>query len=236
MYGLETPASDNDIRGCYVHTDLDKAIGLLRYDHQDKRADGDDEFYFEVRHFLNLTRKGNSQCLELLFNDKWLENSAEWQLIVKNRNLLLDSNTIYRCLKGYAQGELRLANGLRAGKIGGKRNEQVKLYNYSPKNFVNLFRILWLGQMFFQHGAFPVNVMSFNPVFGQNLLDVKTNPQNYKVSELNAWAMKLETSLDHAFENRTQHFQFNADVANELCCRLYAPIIESLNKNLKLNL
>jgi predicted nucleotidyltransferase len=235
-YGLSTLASDKDVRGVFLNTELNKVIGLDRFEHQDLKAGGADEFYFELRHFLCLLRATNTNVLELLFNDKWLFVSNEWLKVQENRFLFLDSEKMYKSLKGYMHGEKRLANGERTGKLGGKRRAAIEKFGFSPKNFVQLLRLAWAGTTFFKHGYFPVDVHFENPDFAAELLDIKLRPEDYQREKLNLLVDRWEQTLDKAFNERTVDYTFNSDAANELCCRLYGPIVANLSSNLKLNL
>lgn len=222
-YGLNTPASDKDVRGIFMHTDMSYIIGLNRHEHQENIAEGADEKFKEVRHFLGLLRKANTEALEALFlNPKdTVSFEPEMQMIWAKRGKLLDSAKLFSCLMGYMQGELRLANGERTGKLGGKRKAQIDEYGFSPKNFVNLFRLAWCGARFFEEGLFPVNVAKYNPAFGEWLLEIKTQPKLYTKERLNAEAALLESELKAAFETRRHTYVFDLNAANRLCLDIY---------------
>jgi hypothetical protein len=228
-YGLNTPASDTDYRGVFIHTEVSKIVGLDRYEHQDIKAGGADEFYSELRHFLNSCRKCNTQALELLYNDNWLEVTDDWKLIQEFRSSLLDTEGMYKCLKGYIFGERRLFNGERVGEAGGKRREAIEKYGFSPKNWVQLIRLSWAGIEFFKTGIFPVNVKEHNPELAEVLLEVKTNPENYSKDYLLRFVDQWETLLNFAFDNRdkSKDFKFDSKVANNICLMLYKKPLEN---------
>ena len=92
--------------------------------------------------------------------------------VFADRQSFIDTDNMFKCLRGYMQSELRLANGERTGQLGGKRKAQLDKYGFSPKNFVQLFRLAHAGVTLFQEGYFPVNVMPF--VFGEMLFKLKT--------------------------------------------------------------
>lgn len=222
-YGLATPTSDKDVRGIFMHTDMSYVIGLNRHEHQENIAEGADEKFKEVRHFLCLLRKANTEALEALFlNPKdAISFEPEMQMIWSKREKLLDSAKLFSCLMGYMQGELRLANGERTGKLGGKRKAQIDKYNFSPKNFCNLFRLAWCGTRFFERGYFPVNVMKEDESFGKLLLEIKTQPQNFTKDSLNSNAALFEQALKTAFNNRDKTYVFDLVAANRLCLDIY---------------
>jgi len=226
-YGLNTPASDLDARGCFLNEEPEKIIGLQRFDHQDIKKENDDTFLFELRHFLSSLRKTNTQALELLFTDEApnFKPSPEWALILTHKFSLLDSKHLYKSLKGYMFGERRLMNGERTGLLGSKRHKAVEEFGYSFKNAVQLFRLAWAGKYFFTDGIFPVNVKKYNPDFAARLIDIKTNPANYKKEDLNKQVDEAEKELDKAFEKRTITYCFDEKVATEICIKLYLPFL-----------
>lgn len=229
-YGLNTPASDLDYRGVFVNTEINKLIGLDRFEHQDLRVGEQDEFYFELRHFLCSLRKTNTMVIELLFSDSecFIETGPEWESIRESRFDLLDSEKLYRSLKGYIFGETKLVTGERTGTLGGKRKEMLNKYGYSPKNAVQAMRLCWAGSYFFMHGEFPVRIDKFDPIFGRSLLRIKTHPQSYNVLRIVELIKEWEAHLDKAFNERTKNYKFNDDKANKLCLEIYFPLIKDL--------
>ena len=183
-YGLNTPESDIDYRGVFVNTEINKVIGLDRFEHQDIKREEEDSFYFEVRHFLCSLRKTNTMVIELLFTDNFISTSDEWELIKANRFGLLDSNKFYKSLKGYIFGERRLVNGERSGKLGGKRKAALDEYGYSPKNAVQCLRLAWAGAHFFRECVFPVYIPMFNSDIAEQLKRIKIRPDNIKKKTL----------------------------------------------------
>lgn len=226
-YGLNTPTSDTDIRGVFANEKISQIIGLDRYEHQDLRAGDTDEFYFELRHYLASLRKTNTQALELLFNEDWLELSNEFKLIQSYKHELIDSDLLYKSLRGYILGERRLANGERTGKLGGKRFAQLQKYGFSPKNFTQLFRLAWAGKIFFEEGIFPVNVRSRDEKFAKQLIEIKTEPAKYSKDQLNIACDAAEQRLETAFNKRTHTYRFNQNLAHELCLHIYYPVLKN---------
>ena len=232
-YGLQTPESDTDYRGVFLNTDVATVIGLDRFEHQDLKSAQADCFYWELRHFLNLLRKGNSQGVELLFNTDWLELDPAFQQLIGRRLELIDTTKMYRCLKGYIQGERRLAAGERQGVLGGKRRAAVERYGYSPKNCVQLLRLCWAGTHFFRCQVFPVNVREYEPVFADRLLSIKTTPEQFRIAELLLQVDDLEHGMDEAFDELrpADHLCFDSDLANQILVDCYLPILQGFQTN-----
>jgi predicted nucleotidyltransferase len=231
-YGLNTPTSDIDYRGVFVNTDAATIVGMGKHEHQQKQDEETDEVYTELRNFFKLLRNGNTQMIELMYANSFLETSPEWQIIQGHRANLVSSEKLFSCLRGYMQSELRLANGERTGKLGGKRKESLDKYGFSPKNFVQLFRLAWAGTVYFQKGFFPVNMKEHDAVFASYLLDLKTKPERFSKEGLNLSAGEWEKELVSAYETRKHTTVFNEQLANDLCLKVYTPIINQLFINI----
>ena len=231
-YGLATATSDLDYRGVYLDENIRSVIGLEKNEQQQVQNTEKDELYSEFRHTLRLLRQANTQTIEMLYNDTWLEISPLWKQVQFYKYQLVDSEKLFNCLRGYMQGELRMANGERTGKLGGKRKEAIDKYGYSPKNFLQLFRLAWAGSVYFLNGYFPVNVSKENPEWAKTLLDIKMNPHSHTKENLNETAKTMEYCLVKSFENRKITTKFNEDIANELCLIAYKDILQREFKTL----
>jgi hypothetical protein len=233
-YGLNTPTSDLDQRGCFVNTELNKVIGVDRFEHQDLRAGGEDKFLFEFRHFLCSLRKTNTQAMELLFTDNFTTTSNEWELVVKHRYDLIDSAQFFKSILGYMSGEKRLMNGERTGALGSKRKASIESHGFSEKNAVQLLRLAWAAKYFFINGSFPVNVRKIDSGMADILMDIKTHPASYTKAQLNKMVEDAEEEVKRTYDKTTVRFTFNEEVANSLCLAIYYPIVAGLFINNKL--
>lgn len=225
-YGLSTPTSDIDVRGVFLNTELKYILGLDKYEHQEYVGNGDDIKYKEFRHFLNMLRKSNTESMEIMFNDKWVEVSPEFLELQKDRYKLIDSEKAFKCLCGYMQGERKLMNGERTGLLGSKRKEALVKYGYSYKNAVQLLRLSYCGKVLFQEGIFPVNVMDHNKSFGEELLEVKLHPENHSLDEMNKRVDESEEEMKKSFDNRNFDYKFDEELANDWVYRMYMPVLE----------
>lgn len=242
-YGLVTPESDEDLRGVFLNDTLSQAIGmdlggphaLMTVDMNIDSPDTIDEVYYEARHFLRLLQKSNTTAFELLFNEKWIIHSDEWYLIQSNRENLLSSEKFYKSLKGYIQSELRLANGERTGLLGGKRKAALDQYGFSPKNFVQLLRLCYAGAVFFEDDYFPVNIAEDSPGTAHLLMNIKRHPEQWTKEKLNELVADWEKVLDEKYAARKNSFLFDHTIANEILLKLYAPIIDKLNRENRFN-
>jgi hypothetical protein len=223
---LNTPESDIDERGIFVNTDPAFILGTKRFDEERDQNPNikKDLVLKEVSHFFRLLRAANTEAIELLFAEEECFNmiAEEFIMIRSNAGELIDSVKLFNCLRGYIQGERRLALGERAGKIGGKRFEQVQKYGFSPKNFTQLFRLANMGIEFFNTGKIVVRLSGD---FRNELLAIKTSPQLFTKEQLDAKCSEMEGMLIHSFENRKQSFEFNEPLANKLILSIYRPYL-----------
>lgn len=226
-YGLNTPNSDVDYIGVFCNTDPSYILGLDRFDHLVKKVNNNDDVSFEVRNFLCFLRKGNTMAMECLFDLTSIETSPEWDLIFKNKFNLLDKKAIYKSLKGYMQGELRLALGIRTGKLGSKRFESVEAYGFSPKNFVQLLRLAYCGRVFFETGYFPVDIKVYDSDFARYLLSIKTSPKDFTPLELRKKCEEYEQMLDLAYQKCSICYKFDPKIANDLLLKIYKPFLSA---------
>lgn len=235
MYGLNTPESDYDERYVFMHDELSRTIGLDRYEHQDERGGEQDKFGFELRHYLNLLRKTNTQVVELLFADEYIYVHPLFrQLLINNRLQLLDTERMYKSLRGYIHGERRLANGERTGLLGGKRKAAVEKYGFSYKNFVQLFRLAFCGRYFIQHQIFPTRIETVDKNLHNWLMELKTHPEKFTCKQLDDLVTAEEALLEDLFENRdkSKDLKFNEELANNILLQFYFPVLEQLYSKL----
>lgn len=225
-YGLSTPESDLDERYVFIHTEYSKILGLERHEHQCRQTDSEDVFGWELRHFLNLLKNGNTSCLEMLYNDTWLEITDDWKYIQSYKTRLIDSHKLYKCLRGYCQSERKLVLGERTGVLGGKRRSHLDLYGFSFKNAVQFFRLCLCGKVFFQEGYFPVNIRKIDT--DGLLFDIKTNPGQYNRDQIIELMKNYENLLDDSYQSIKVIYEYDAKIANTICYELYMPILKEI--------
>ena len=229
-YGLNTPTSDIDLRGVYIVDTLQNIIDPHSYQatkcdvyDTDVEATGDDRVYYEVRHYLHLLKKGNTQSIEMLFNTDWTKLSPLFQDIINQRQNLLDPEKINISINGYAASEYHLALGTRTGKLGGKRQSQVEKYGFSPKNFVNLFRLLYSATRFYETGTFPVNLVG--SYIHPQLMEIKCNPERFTITRLQEMYASYRADHDHSWANYSKailsHYKYDEKIATELMFTCY---------------
>lgn len=226
LYHLTTPESDYDERGVFMHTDPAYILGTKRYDESRTQNDEDDIVYKELSHFCGLLRKSNSEAMEVLFCDEsaFTEITPEFRELRAGAYSYVDSKNLFNCLRGYMKGELRLAIGERKGKLGGKRYAKLQEVGFSPKNFVQLFRLAQVGITFFTQDRYIVDTRQFDN--HEFLMSVKTTPEKHTVEELKNCVSALELNLVDAFENRVEHYTFDEDACNQYLLDTYYPVLK----------
>lgn len=227
-YSLSTENSDLDERGLFIHTDPKFIIGLNKFDHLCQQNEKQDSQLWEIRHFFNLLKNGNTQALEMLFNEKWIEKSNNFDYIIKNRLNFIDTEKIFKCLQGYCYSELKLAIGERTGKLGGKRQSQVEKYGFSPKNFVQLIRLSYCGYILFKEGFIPLDLQEHNQELRSLLLDIKNNPFNYKKENLVVLSEEWRNKMINGFDNRSFSFKFDENLANNIIFDIYFDVLSKV--------
>ena len=223
-YGLNTPTSDKDERYLFINTDISKIIGLERQDQEIRQKDGEDKMGWEIRHFLNLLHRGNTMCLEMIYNDKWILVTDEFTHIQAHRTNLIDSHVLYKCLRGYCQSERALVLGKRTGVLGGKRREHLEKYGYSYKNAVQFLRLCLCGKVFFQEGYFPVNITSIDTE--KLLLNIKLHPEEYTKDNVVEFMDRYERSLEESYNSIKVVYKYDNNIANQICYDLYMPLLK----------
>lgn len=233
-YGLNTENSDKDIRGIYLSEDVFSIFGMVKDEH--KQGNGEDEKYHELRHFLRLCRNGNPEAIEMMyFRGKPIYKNQFWDFICEKPHLLIDPHKFFKSLVGYTYGELKRANGERTGKLGGKRKTAIDKYGFSPKNFCQLLRLCFCGEIFFKEGYFPVDVKEYN--LFHKLMDIKMHPEKYSREYLNSDCEESMGRLKEAYNNSSilNQFSFDEDYVKKILLDSYTSNINILQLASKVN-
>lgn len=117
-YGLDTPESDEDMRGVFV-TPTRNILGLGKYRGPETVDDVQHETVFhEVEKFVRLALAGNPSIIEQLYLDDYRELTAEGSLLVGQRKAFL-SQRVRKTYGGYAIQQMkRLERRERDGMVG----------------------------------------------------------------------------------------------------------------------
>lgn len=216
LYGLDTPESDTDYRGVYTTTDLQVAAGFKEHSSMVKTGEVDATFY-ELGHFLSLLRKTNTQVMEVLFapQSAFTVMTPEFKWLRSKRYELFDSEKLKQSLLGYLHSETRLATGERKGQLGGLRKQKVETFGFSPKNFTQLLRLLFVGKYLYKHGVYVVRVADVDSEYHELLMAVKTKPELFTKEDLVEMVESGKCELVKVMESSKFKTEFNADLASK---------------------
>jgi hypothetical protein len=230
LYHLNTPASDIDERGVFMHTEARFILGTDRFEEIRKQnpAIQEDVVYKELNAWVTLLRKGNTEALEILFAPEadFVILTNEMRLFRESARDFLDSTNLYNCLRGYAQGEYRLAMGERTGVLGSKRKAALDKHGFSPKNATQLMRLLLTGIFLFENDTYVTDCRFFGSDLFKYLFEIKTKPESYSAELLTKDYKELDARLTRAFEARKVTYTFNTQLANQLLLDCYYPHIQ----------
>ena len=216
LYGLDTPESDTDYRGVYATTDLQVAAGFKDHSSMVKTGDVDATFY-ELAHFLSLLRKTNTQVMEVLFAQlsAFSVMTPEFEYLRSRKYELFDSEKLKQSLLGYVHSETRLAIGERKGQLGGLRKQKVETFGFSPKNFTQLLRLVFVGKYLYEHGEYVVRVSDVDREYHELLMAVKTKPELFTKDDLVSMVEAGKNELVKVMESSKLKTEFNADLASK---------------------
>lgn len=221
LYGLNTPSSDVDYRGIYVATDKKYKAGFEKMDSvvlSPHNGDTEDATYYELGHYLRLLQKTNTQVMEILFatDSAFVYKNPLFDQIRMHSYRLIDSEKLKSSIRGYVHSELRLATGERSGQLGGKRKADVEKYGFSPKNFVQIFRLIRVGIRFFDTGVYMVDVKEYSPTLHAWLMSIKTDPSKYTCAELKEYVSYELEALETSIKNSKVDLKFDIEFASNI--------------------
>lgn len=228
LYGLNNENSDLDYRYVYIPRSKSKILGLDLGNKEvitEKKTEKDDAVGYELRHFMRQLRKQTTSALEILFSTETKGHYYSWLNIRDHRHEFMDSKKFFHSLLGYMEGELRLAIGERTGQLGGKRKEALEKYGFSPKNFVQLLRLCYVGSHFFATGNYVVKISDISEPTKDGLMEIKNHPENFTKQELIDVFLECKKAFESEFENRARNFEFNEELCNDLCFDAYKRVV-----------
>jgi len=199
LYGTDTPTSDQDFKGvfkssyedCILRKDKSTIVQSVKNSSGERNAVGDvDIEYKELRSFIDDCAKGQTYALDMLFAPKehWLENSPEWEFLIKNRDKLLSKNV--KPYIGYCRQQAG-KYGLKGSRLGELMRVIKHFQGYSKTELIreNLAG-LDFGEFVFLE-KLPVSPKNQPVILGEflNVLGRKF--------ELNSRVENMMQSLDH---------------------------------------
>jgi hypothetical protein len=227
LYGLNTSNSDVDIRGVYQQTNPLYVYGFLGGGDTEVKQDGDDDIVMqELVHFIRLLTRSNTQSLECVYapHDAFTELDERFKsLIIGERERFVDTDVLFKSLKGYIHNEMRLACGERTGQLGSKRKNSIDEHGFSPKNFSHLIRLAGCGEFFFMTHVYPVRLSDFDKRLHDLCFQIKTSPESFTKEELIVLANEYRNRMIATYESLKDHQKFkpNLDYISRVLCAFY---------------
>lgn len=228
LYKLNTPQSDVDERGVFMHTDPLYVFGVHTKDNVVKQNDEVDVALHELAQFVKLACKSNTQTLECLWapRDAFTELDPLFEsLVLARRTRFVSSKHLFNSLEGYLHNERRLALGERKGKLGGKRKDTLDKLGFSYKNFVHLFRLASCGAHFFETGTFHVSMLDFNPMLHEYCMELKTDPERFDVTLLVEKADELQDQMRNSYAHAKFMYEPDYDYVATALKELYRSVL-----------
>jgi hypothetical protein len=155
-YGLDTPESDTDTRGCFVLPTRD-ILGLRGYTDTIDSIDPDRCLY-EVSKFMKLAKNANPNVLEILYLPKYTEVSEEGKLILGIRSSFL-SQKVRATYAGYAMSQVKRLQNREDGSFKSKLRKRYE------KHARHIFRLMQQGMQILEHGTLTVRVPNPDELF-----------------------------------------------------------------------
>lgn len=217
LYGLRTPTSDSDFRGVYLNSRLGEVVGITNNETQGQsKEEGDDFSYFSLLRFFELLKKTNTNTIEILFAPEYLLITEDFNRIKEKRTEFVDSYRLIKSCQGYVISETRLTLGERTGRLGGKRQEQVQKWGYSPKNAASIIRIIGTLKEFLKTGEWACVVTG---ELKKLSMDLKLNPEKFSVDDVKELVENARIEVDSLTD--TLGMKFNVDLAAEMMWDIY---------------
>lgn len=227
LYGLNTKYSDTDIRGIYLLWESSKIFGLDLYKDRSYESvviNGEEDYALhEFRKFVYLLSKTNSQVLDILYSpDSYIiYKSPEMEELFNNKENLVSTEGVYNSMKGYLYNEIRLTLGERSGKLGGKRKAAIDDYGFSYKNLVQIERLLFCSEYFFEFGIWPTYLPDYNKTLADRLIKIKLNPDSVSMDYVKSVTDAALDRLHFSYNNRKIEKTFDYNLANDLIHNVY---------------
>jgi len=210
-YGTATLTSDRDIRGVWLPT-LEEHLCLITP--KELRDSVEDAVYYPIKDFFKLASECNPNILEILYisDPCILRMDYRGKIIRNNRALFLGAEQIYRCFRGYAQGEF-LAISTVNKKTGAKRKELIEKYGWLSKNALNMVRLMEEGIEYLRDGEI---------VLPRKNADYLLKIKNYEVEyeDIVKRYNELNRELNDAYNNTKLQKEVDLDVINKLLVQI----------------
>lgn len=219
MYNLSTPESDIDEREIFLNTHPAYILGTKRFDQEVRNNEKEDVHRIELRKFLELARKGNTQSVEVLFadEDSFQELNPTMKVLRANKHRLVDSDTLFKVISSFIHAQKFLIfDDKRKAEEGSKRATKINQYGYNPKAASTAIRLAYSGINFFTKGSYQVKIPR-----DEICASIKFTPQNWTPEEIRDAVEKWDKRLKYAYDNTELKTVFDEKFANDFLYTIY---------------
>jgi predicted nucleotidyltransferase len=193
-YGLDTDASDTDLRGIYLApAELQWSLFGAPEQFEDNAAQ---TCYWELQKFLIMALKANPNILECLWSPLVEKATPLGEELLAMRACFL-SQMIFQTFNGYALSQFK--------KIEQDRRNHGEV---RWKHAMHLLRLLLTGAATLRNGSVPVRVEAHR----DRLLAVKRGEIGWP--EVDAWRQQLHRDFEHALAETTLPERPDYEAAN----------------------
>lgn len=190
LHGLDTPTSDTDIRGVFIHP-LKDMLSPFKTMKSTSWIEGDvDNTAYELADFCKHAVHGNATILEVFFSNQILASSPIADEMRQNWRKFIDTDKFVMASRGYAANQLN--------KMALFDDIGIKDQSRTPKFAVAYCRVLWQCAEFLRTGEFPCQIT--DPELKALLMRVKTDWKDEYVPELTEVFMKLQADVTQAWK------------------------------------
>ncbi len=184
LHGLDTPKSDTDIRGVFMHP-LKEKLSPFKTLKTTEWIEGDiDNTSYELADFCKQATHGNATILEVFFSDQVLETTAVAEELRANWLKFMDTDKFVMASRGYAANQYN----------------KMQLFDpdkRTPKFAVAYIRVLWQCAEYLKTGTFPCQITE--PYIKQFLMMVKNDFKLDYIPELTQMFMQMQQRVTDAY-------------------------------------
>ena len=221
LYGLSTPDSDVDERIIFANTEAKNILGLNKFEQEVRNNKDEDVHKIEIRKFLELARKGNTQSIEVLYAKDYSfdEKSPALDFLRLNREKFVDSNRLFKVISSFIHAQKFLIfDDKRKAEEGSKRATKINQYGYNPKAASTALRLALSGINFFETGHYQVEMTQ-----SSSAAAVKFHPEDFNADNIRTMVESLDNSLKVAYDNTKIKTSFDENFANRFLLVTYMP-------------
>ena len=207
-YGLETDASDTDVRGIYLPP-AERHWSLFGVPDQIEIRETD-EVYWEMQKFVILALKANPNILEVLHSPLVTHADPVARELISMRRVFV-SKLLYQTYNGYVMSQFRKMT---------RRRETGRPLKW--KHAMHLIRLLLAGISALRDGVVPVRV---EDKYIERLLAIRAG--EVSLDEIDRWRQDLHDEFEQAYGTTQVPERPDYVAANEFLIRARRSALES---------